>query len=1014
MNPSASEPAPSRPATADELLAHADWVRRLARALLTDPNAADDVAQDAWIAALKRPPSAGDGMRAWWARVVRSSASNHRRSEARRTDRELRVASERAEATDPQVESTLEAHRRLAAAIEALDEPLRVVIVAHYFHGASSRAIADREGVADSTIRTRLQKALEKLRRELDERAGGRERWAVLLAPLARTEIAASASAAGLLALGFWTKCAIAASLVALAGAGAFALWGAHSAPEPLAAPSVAHAALEPAAPPSAPSVSSGARKPESGAASETLAAAAPRAEAFARVEARVLDPRGVPIVGARIACTERARSGECKLDEVPQATSAADGRVALSIRAADRRRGGGQRAGLPPGTWDAELEFAGDGRETRRILATLVLGQSSALGDVVLGDGADLVGRCLASDGTPLARARVELIDADVSLAERRAAERGSFSRSGLAHRAQCAEDGSFALSGVPVGHWRVAASADVRATAFSEPFALVAGERRVLPELLLGECASAIRGRVLGPDGAPCADAEIEYSFGARDEFVGTRPAKDGSFVLEGSASDEVDIYARSTGEDSGEVAVLGARPGEIGIVLRIPEPRHFEVRVVDPDGKPVEKYAVGMYCADGTGGGGTSLAPGGVSTCTARARPFRVTVLVDGCAPLEQGLFTQADVPAALLFRLPASGSVHGRVLRAGAPQASLEVHLDALLDDPRQRGDGLPCIARPGPYAVTQADGSFRVGSERSGRHALWVRGRTAAIEYVRLLEIDPAHPLEGLDLDLEATGSIEGRVEMDAQTSSRAALILYSCGIAGPRAERVTPDGSFRIAGLAPGRWWLRTAGDARSADELLAPGTESDAGCLALDVRAGETQRCTFDVRGPAKRLVTGRVNLGGRVPPGWVAVMAAANRSFDRDSASVLSETGEFTLAPRTFGTQLLALRAPGTPTRDDAIEARVDVPERGLSWSLACELAALDLEGPPGAEVELRAALANGATWITHALLGTDGRAALEALPAARFEVRLAAASTSAASVELAPRGRARLALP
>src|SRR5689334_24566563 len=97
MNSRASEPDSQRPASTDELLAHADWVRRLSRALLSDPNAADDVAQDAWVAALKRPPTAGAGMRAWWARVVRSTASNHRRSELRRTDREQRVASERTE-----------------------------------------------------------------------------------------------------------------------------------------------------------------------------------------------------------------------------------------------------------------------------------------------------------------------------------------------------------------------------------------------------------------------------------------------------------------------------------------------------------------------------------------------------------------------------------------------------------------------------------------------------------------------------------------------------------------------------------------------------------------------------------------------------------------------------------------------------------------------------------------------------------------------------------------------------
>ena len=51
MNSRPADSDSNRPATTDELLSHADWVRRLSRALLSDPNAAEDVAQDAWVAA---------------------------------------------------------------------------------------------------------------------------------------------------------------------------------------------------------------------------------------------------------------------------------------------------------------------------------------------------------------------------------------------------------------------------------------------------------------------------------------------------------------------------------------------------------------------------------------------------------------------------------------------------------------------------------------------------------------------------------------------------------------------------------------------------------------------------------------------------------------------------------------------------------------------------------------------------------------------------------------------------
>ena len=52
----------------DELLTHAHWARALSRRLVLDEHRADDVVQQAWLAAVEKPPSAGPGLRAWWSR----------------------------------------------------------------------------------------------------------------------------------------------------------------------------------------------------------------------------------------------------------------------------------------------------------------------------------------------------------------------------------------------------------------------------------------------------------------------------------------------------------------------------------------------------------------------------------------------------------------------------------------------------------------------------------------------------------------------------------------------------------------------------------------------------------------------------------------------------------------------------------------------------------------------------------------------------------------------------------
>ncbi|NUP98054.1 MAG: hypothetical protein HUU28_18000, partial [Planctomycetaceae bacterium] len=64
----------ARAIAVEELLAESDWVRRLARALVSDPDAAEDVAQQALVAALERPPKADRPLRPWLRVVVENFA----------------------------------------------------------------------------------------------------------------------------------------------------------------------------------------------------------------------------------------------------------------------------------------------------------------------------------------------------------------------------------------------------------------------------------------------------------------------------------------------------------------------------------------------------------------------------------------------------------------------------------------------------------------------------------------------------------------------------------------------------------------------------------------------------------------------------------------------------------------------------------------------------------------------------------------------------------------------------
>ncbi|MEM8885006.1 MAG: sigma-70 family RNA polymerase sigma factor [Planctomycetota bacterium] len=207
---------------ATDLLEHDDFARSLARRLLADAARADDVVQDAWLASADGGPRPGWDARAWLSGVVRNRARNVTREEARRSRRERAAA--RPEPTASTLELvTREADRQqVIDAVLALEEPYRTVVVLRFYEGMTPRAIAAHLGIPASTVRTRLARALERLRAALDRQFGSRRAWCLALAPIAALD---RVSRAALLSGVVVMKLKIAAVLLVVAGAVSLAFW---------------------------------------------------------------------------------------------------------------------------------------------------------------------------------------------------------------------------------------------------------------------------------------------------------------------------------------------------------------------------------------------------------------------------------------------------------------------------------------------------------------------------------------------------------------------------------------------------------------------------------------------------------------------------------------------------------------------------------------------------------------------------------------------------------------------
>jgi len=165
---------------------HRDFVRALARRLLADEHAAEDVAQEACIAALESPPRSSEAARAWLSRVVRNLSLNTLRERERRSRRELSIARE--EAHESNIDARIDAQRRVLEAVTALREPYKTAIWMRWFEGLPPREIARRTQVPIETAKSRLKRGLAELQVALERDFGDRERWMHALAPLAIVE----------------------------------------------------------------------------------------------------------------------------------------------------------------------------------------------------------------------------------------------------------------------------------------------------------------------------------------------------------------------------------------------------------------------------------------------------------------------------------------------------------------------------------------------------------------------------------------------------------------------------------------------------------------------------------------------------------------------------------------------------------------------------------------------------------------------------------------------------------
>lgn len=150
--------------------AHQEPVFRLAYLLMGDPDEAEDIAQETFLRAYKslKRFDTEHPLRPWLLRIASNLAHNRHRSLGRYLSALTRFAEQDPEMIESTTTKPEDDEQTLWQAVKKMTMPFQEVIYLRYFLEMSENEMADTLEVPAGTIKSRLHRALSKLRRIIE------------------------------------------------------------------------------------------------------------------------------------------------------------------------------------------------------------------------------------------------------------------------------------------------------------------------------------------------------------------------------------------------------------------------------------------------------------------------------------------------------------------------------------------------------------------------------------------------------------------------------------------------------------------------------------------------------------------------------------------------------------------------------------------------------------------------------------------------------------------------------
>ena len=964
----------------DELLAHAGWVRSLARRLAEDHAAADDLVQETWLRALRSPPAEDRNAAGWLARVTRNAKYRQWLNESRRVDREraAMVDEPRSSPSTDELVAEAERQQQVGRSVLDLEEPYRSIILRHYWRGESAAEIGTATGVSAATVRSQLARARARLQEVLDRGHGGDRDASLRSLLIAAGPVLRSGTRAGLApavpasipSITSWlhgaivmktstTVLALFALLLILVGG--WAALGSDIRTSPAGDDANGSSArLSETSRPSGETAED--RSPPSTGARESVevqeeTSLAGRSESteherMTTIIARAVDGAGKPVRSATLRKSSRdtgARSDD-------------DGSLALHLPDDQIDK------------WQDEIRsmiFVLDapGYATQFLRATPVVGDAIDLGERVLGSEARLSGRLVDDLGRGVDGLEVLAAPIGPDRPEVLRRSRGPELGDGVIETTS-ASDGQFLLTGVTAGTLRVWARTETDGWVCSPPIVAAPGDEIDQIDVLVTapDPLDVIELRLLGKGDAPLESANLAFAPDGRGyvQHKSVRPDEEGRVRFIAEARVPHDFRIEGGEWELQPRVVRGLVPGEPRVTVRLEPARTIQVVVSDAKSNaPIDDAWVYTRGEDelltyDPRARKPQHRPVATSPYTIRVPSWSFTVHAkhDSFTPSEHGPHRPSQAPDEIVIELDRMASLQGTVLEGGRAVQGAKVELRPA-PGPNTVYESYGFELRMDAFAeastTSDVDGRFTLATGRKADYFLVVTKTGLATAEAGPITLGPTIAHEPVTIEMTKGGSIRGRLLVPDGEANHGRLIALSRLDGSPRVVRTNERGEFEASGLAPGGWLVETRD--QEVRRSVSVSMRDEHGpppiwhCQVLD---GQTTTFDLDLRSRSLTKISGRLTGAGQEFGAWTARLQALRHETGAAEIPAILVGGdgrfEFEVEPGGWSLELAGTATvadeDGEPRRADwKIWSRLDVAGDVLPLEFTIEPARLDV---------------------------------------------------------------------